>query len=101
MPIFEYQCAKCGHVCDALQKLSEAPLRDCPECGKPALKKLLSTPAFHVKGKGSSTAARTRVGHNLDGGATHSHDGHSHSHGDHSHSHSGGHSHGPGKCGCH
>lgn len=52
MPIFEYQCEKCGHVCDALQKLSDKPLRNCPECGKPALKKLLSTPAFHVKGKG-------------------------------------------------
>jgi putative FmdB family regulatory protein len=92
MPVYEYQCKSCGHVCDALQKLSDAPLKDCPDCGKAALERLLSTPAFSVKGK-TQTATRTRVGHNLDGGPSHSHDhGHSHSHGGH------GHSHGPG-CG--
>ena len=76
MPIFEYQCRKCGHVFDALQKAGEGALRKCPECGKTALEKLLSAPAFQVKGK--------RTGHNPDGGASHSH---GHSHGGHSHTH--------------
>ncbi|GMW08269.1 MAG: zinc ribbon domain-containing protein [Gammaproteobacteria bacterium] len=81
MPIFEYACRKCGHSFDALQKLDEAPLKNCPECGKPALEKLLSTPAFQVKGKHKETT-RKRTGHNLDGGGSHSH-----SHGGHTHSH--------------
>ena len=52
MPIFDYQCEACGHVFDTLQKLGAEALTDCPECSKPALKKLLSAPAFHLKGKG-------------------------------------------------
>ena len=84
MPIFDYQCTKCGHSFDALQKLGEAPLKKCPECGKAALEKLVSTPAFQVKGK-HTQVTRTRSGHNLDSGPSHSHDhsssGHSHSHG--------------------
>lgn len=89
MPIFDYQCSKCGHTFDALQKLGEAALKKCPECGANALEKLLSTPAFQVKGKHKETT-RKRTGHNLDGGASHSHDhshGHSHSHGGHTHTH--------------
>ena len=52
MPIYEYQCQDCGHVFDALQKMSDEPLRDCPDCGKAALRKLLSAPAFRLKGGG-------------------------------------------------
>lgn len=52
MPIYEYQCAACGHVFDALQKMSDEPLRDCPECEAPELKKALSAPRFRLKGKG-------------------------------------------------
>ena len=52
MPIYEYKCDDCGHQFEAIQKFSEQPLSDCPQCGKPALKKLLSTPAFHLKGSG-------------------------------------------------
>lgn len=93
MPIYEYQCKSCGHTLDALQKLAEEPLEDCPECGKPQLTKLLSTPAFHVRGKGGAVpATRTRIGHNLDGAASHSHDAghsHSHTHGPHTHTHGG------------
>jgi putative FmdB family regulatory protein len=85
MPIFDYQCSKCGHAFDALQKLGEAPLRDCPECGQAALEKLISTPAFQVKGK-HKEVTRKRTGHALDSGAEHSHS-HSHSHGGHTHTH--------------
>lgn len=87
MPIFDYRCKKCGHTFDALQKLGEEALKKCPECGKAALEKLVSTPAFQVKGK-YKEVTKKRTGHNLDGGASHSHDhGHSHSHGGHTHSH--------------
>ena len=52
MPIYEYACKKCDHKLDALQKMSDDPLVDCPECGEPALKRLLSAPRFRLKGKG-------------------------------------------------
>ncbi|MGD8407985.1 MAG: zinc ribbon domain-containing protein, partial [Thiohalophilus sp.] len=42
MPIYEYQCEECGHQLEAIQKMSDEPLTDCPACGKPALKKLIS-----------------------------------------------------------
>ena len=52
MPIYEYACKKCDHTLDALQKMSDDPLVDCPECGEPALKRRLSAPRFRLKGKG-------------------------------------------------
>ena len=52
MPIYEYGCQSCGHKLDALQKMSDEPLKDCPECGEPALKRLLSAPRFRLKGSG-------------------------------------------------
>lgn len=52
MPIYEYVCKDCGHSFDALQKMIDVPLTDCPECGKPQLKKLLSAPNFRLKGAG-------------------------------------------------
>ena len=52
MPIYEYACRNCDHTLDALQKISDDPLTDCPECGEPALKRLLSAPRFRLKGGG-------------------------------------------------
>ena len=52
MPIYEYQCAECGAHKEILQRISDAPLTDCPECGKPALKKLVSAAGFQLKGTG-------------------------------------------------
>jgi putative FmdB family regulatory protein len=52
MPIYEYRCAACGHELEAMQKMSDAPLTDCPECGQPALKKLISAAGFRLKGGG-------------------------------------------------
>lgn len=52
MPIYEYACRKCGHTLDALQKMNAEPLVDCPECGEPALRRLLSAPRFRLKGQG-------------------------------------------------
>jgi len=52
MPIYEYECQHCGHVLDALQKISDPPLTHCASCGEPGLKKLVSAPRFRLKGKG-------------------------------------------------
>ena len=52
MPIYEYECEACGHSLDALQKLSDAHLKDCPACGRPALRKRVSAPRFRLKGAG-------------------------------------------------
>ncbi|MGI9290796.1 MAG: FmdB family zinc ribbon protein [Gammaproteobacteria bacterium] len=107
MPIFDYSCQACGHTFDILQKLGADPLSECPECGRNELKKLLSAPAFHLKGKGWKNSddapkkpdVRPKFAHTLDSAtphAEHDHDepakpaGHSHGH---SHDHSHGHSH--------
>lgn len=52
MPIYEYLCEGCGHELEAMQKMSEEPLRNCPACGKPALRKLISASGFQLKGSG-------------------------------------------------
>jgi putative FmdB family regulatory protein len=52
MPIYEYRCEACGHELEAIQKMSDAPLADCPECGDAALKKLISAAGFRLKGGG-------------------------------------------------
>jgi putative FmdB family regulatory protein len=52
MPIYEYQCQKCAHHLEALQKISDKPLRECPECGKHTLKRLMSAPLFRLAGSG-------------------------------------------------
>ena len=52
MPIYEYQCEKCGHHLEALQKISDKPLRECPECGKHSLARLVSAPLFRLAGSG-------------------------------------------------
>ena len=51
MPIYEYECTKCGHQTEALQKFSDPPLAECELChGK--LKKFISHSTFHLKGSG-------------------------------------------------
>jgi putative FmdB family regulatory protein len=52
MPIYEYSCDACGHELEALQSVSDDPLAECPECGKPKLRKLISAAAFRLKGSG-------------------------------------------------
>ena len=52
MPIYEYQCQSCGHQLEVIQKISDEPLKDCPECGKPELRKKISAAAFRLKGGG-------------------------------------------------
>jgi putative FmdB family regulatory protein len=52
MPIYEYICEACHQTHDELQKMSDAPLTVCPQCGEPKLKKKLSAPSFRLKGSG-------------------------------------------------
>jgi putative FmdB family regulatory protein len=52
MPFYEYQCSRCGHHHEELQKITDKPLRKCPECGRLTLKRLVSAPVFRLKGGG-------------------------------------------------
>ena len=52
MPIYGYACQHCGHSLDALQKMADKPLVDCPECDQSQLKRQLSAPRFRLKGQG-------------------------------------------------
>lgn len=52
MPIYEYSCNACDHALEKMQKMSDEPLKDCPECGKPELTKLMSASGFRLKGSG-------------------------------------------------
>ena len=52
MPFYEYQCSACGEQTEVMQKISDKPLRKCPECGKNTLVKLISAPVFRLKGSG-------------------------------------------------
>ena len=69
MPIYEYQCQACENTLEALQKISDAPLVNCPKCGEPALRKKVSAPAFRLKGSGwYETDFKTGNKKNLSGG---------------------------------
>lgn len=52
MPFYEYECSNCKFYVEALQKISDEPLKQCPSCKKQTLKKLVSAPNFRLKGSG-------------------------------------------------
>jgi putative FmdB family regulatory protein len=52
MPIYAYKCASCGFAKDVLQKISDAPLTDCPQCGAQAFNKQITAAGFQLKGSG-------------------------------------------------
>ena len=52
MPIYAYKCESCGHAKDVLQKMSDAPLTECPACGAATFKKQLTAAGFQLKGSG-------------------------------------------------
>lgn len=52
MPIYEYRCGKCGFQKEYLQRLNEAPLTKCPECGKRTFNKMVTAAGFQLKGTG-------------------------------------------------
>jgi len=76
MPIYEYQCSACGKEIEALQKVSDEPLRVCPSCNEPALKKKISAAGFRLKGSGwyetdfKSGSKKNIAGEKSDSGAS-------------------------------
>ena len=52
MPFYEYECTQCRYYAEVLQKISDAPLRKCPSCGRNTFRKLVSAPVFRLKGSG-------------------------------------------------
>lgn len=52
MPIYAYKCGSCGHAKDVLQKISDAPLTDCPACGASSFSKQITAAGFQLKGSG-------------------------------------------------
>ena len=52
MPTYEYECGNCSHRFEEWQKITAASLKKCPKCGKHKLERLISAPAFHLKGGG-------------------------------------------------
>jgi putative FmdB family regulatory protein len=52
MPMYEYECAACGHRFERIQKFSDPPVEECPSCGERKVQKLLSSPAIQFKGTG-------------------------------------------------
>ncbi len=52
MPMYEYECAACGHRFERIRKFSDPPVEECPKCGEQKVQKLLSSPAIQFKGSG-------------------------------------------------
>lgn len=52
MPLYDYQCEKCGHMFEVMQSFSDAPISQCPECKAKKVQRLISRPALHFKGGG-------------------------------------------------
>lgn len=52
MPIYAYRCAACGYAKDVLQKMSDAPLTVCPQCGAESMVKQVTAAGFQLKGSG-------------------------------------------------
>ena len=52
MPIYAYKCTACGYEKDYLQKISDAPIKTSPQCGRDTMQKELSAPGFELKGSG-------------------------------------------------
>lgn len=62
MPLYEYQCKRCGHRFEKIQKFSDKPIKKCPECGG-VVEQLLSAPAVQFKGSGWYVTDYARKSH--------------------------------------
>lgn len=70
MPIYEYECGACGYLMEKLQKISDAPLVNCPACSEDELKKKISAAGFRLKGGGwYETDFKTGSKKNISAGA--------------------------------
>jgi putative FmdB family regulatory protein len=62
MPLYEYQCKKCGHRFEKIQKFSDKPIKKCPKCGG-AVEQTISAPAVQFKGSGWYVTDYARKSH--------------------------------------
>jgi len=62
MPLYEYQCKKCGHRFEKIQKFSDKPVKKCPECGG-LVEQTISAPAVQFKGSGWYVTDYARKSH--------------------------------------
>ena len=70
MPLYEYQCKKCGHIFEKILKFSDKPIKKCPECGG-AVEQMISAPAVQFKGSGwyvTDYAKKSQSSSSSDGG---------------------------------
>jgi putative FmdB family regulatory protein len=70
MPLYEYQCKKCGHRFEKIQKFSDKMVKKCPECGGP-VEQMISAPAVQFKGSGwyvTDYAKKSQAPSSSDGG---------------------------------
>ena len=71
MPLYEYQCKKCGHRFEKIQKFSDKPVKKCPQCGGP-VEQTISAPAVQFKGSGwyvTDYAKKSAAPPSADGGS--------------------------------
>lgn len=69
MPLYEYQCKKCRHKFEKIQKFSDKPVKKCPECGGP-VEQLLHAPGVHFKGSGWYVTDYARKSSGKEGGGS-------------------------------
>ncbi|HVN17151.1 MAG TPA: zinc ribbon domain-containing protein [Dongiaceae bacterium] len=69
MPLYEYQCKKCGHRFEKIQKFSDKPVKKCPECGGP-VEQTISAPAVQFKGSGWYVTDYAKKSHALSDSAS-------------------------------
>ena len=70
MPIYEYECQSCGHCLEAMQKMSDPALKDCPACHTAHLQRLISAAGSRLSGDGwYETDFKTGNKRNLSGGS--------------------------------
>ena len=70
MPLYEYQCKKCGHLFEKIQKFSDKLIKKCPECGG-RVEQTISAPAVQFKGSGwyvTDYAKKSQSSASSDGG---------------------------------
>ncbi len=69
MPVYEYECRECEKVLEVQQRMTDAPLLNCPECNAP-VKKLMSMSSFQLKGGGWYSDGYSSVAKGKDSGSS-------------------------------
>jgi putative FmdB family regulatory protein len=69
MPVYEYECAACGHQFEEWQKINDQPVKTCPKCSEDKVERLISQTAFHLKGGGWYSDLYSSKGKGSSGGS--------------------------------